>query len=76
MILNFNQSRLTANYYASKDKYPDVIVYSQNAQDVQNAVRFALCHHLPIRVRSDGHNHEGFSTGTGVVLVNFLARFF
>jgi FAD/FMN-containing dehydrogenase len=66
----FNQARLTANYYTSKDKYPDVIVYCQNAQDVQNAIRFASCHHLPIRVRSGGHNHEGFSTGTGVVLID------
>lgn len=66
----YNEARLVSNYYTSRDKYPDVIVYSKNTLDVQNAIRFALCHHLPIRVRSGGHNHEGFSTGTGVVLID------
>ncbi|MCL9685638.1 FAD-binding oxidoreductase [Legionella maioricensis] len=67
---DYNQARLVSNYYTSRDKYPEIIVYCQNTQDVQNAIRFALCRHLPIRVRSGGHNHEGFSTGTGVVLID------
>jgi len=56
----YNQARLVSNFYTSKNKYPDVIVYCQNTQDVQNAVKWARCHKMPIRVRSGGHNHEGF----------------
>lgn len=67
---DYNQARLASNYYTSRNKYPDVIVYCQNTQDVQNAIKFARCHQLPIRVRSGGHNHEGFSTGNGVVVID------
>ena len=29
---------------------------------------WALCKKLPIRIKSGGHNHEGFSTGNGIVI--------
>lgn len=64
----YEKSRLISNYYTSKDSQPDVIVYCQNSQDVQNAVKWALCKKIPIRIRSGGHNHEGFSTGKGLVI--------
>lgn len=64
----YNKSRLVSNYYTSKDKHPDAIVYCKSTLDVQNAVKWALCKKLPIRIRSGGHNHEGFSTGKGVVI--------
>lgn len=66
--VNYNEARLVSNYYSSKNQYPDVIVYCQNTQDVQNAVKWARCHRKRIRVRSGGHNHEAFSTGSGVVI--------
>lgn len=64
----YEEGRLVSNYYPSKNKFPDVIVYCQNTQDVQNAVKWARCHQIPIRIRSGGHNHEAFSTGTGMVI--------
>ena len=64
----YEKSRLISNYYTSKDSQPEVIVYCQNTQDVQNAVKWALCKKIPIRIRSGGHNHEGFSTGSGLVI--------
>lgn len=64
----YEQSRLVSNYYTSKNSHPDAIVYVQNTQDVQNAVKWALCKKLPVRIRSGGHNHEGFSTGNGLVI--------
>ena len=67
---HYDQGRLVSNYYTSKNKYPNVIVYCQNAQDVQNAVRWARCHKTPIRVRSGGHHHEGYSTGNGVIVID------
>lgn len=67
---NYDKARLVSNYYTSKNSFPNVIVYCQTTQDVQNAVKWARCHNLPIRVRSGGHNHEGFSTGTGVIVID------
>lgn len=67
---NYDKARLVSNYYPSKNSYPDVIVYCQSTRDVQNAIRWARCHKVPIRVRSGGHNHEGFSTGTGVIIID------
>jgi len=64
----FDRARLVSNYYTSKNSRPDAIVYCKNTQDVQNAVKWALCKKLPVRVRSGGHNHEGFSTGQGLVI--------
>ncbi len=66
----YNVARLVSNYYTSKDKFPEVIVYCQNTKDVQNAVIWARTHKVPIRVRSGGHNHEAFSTGTGVIVID------
>jgi FAD/FMN-containing dehydrogenase len=66
----YEKARLVSNYYSSMDSRPKAIVYCQNVQDVQNAVKWARCHHVPIRIRSGGHNHEGFSTGTDVVVID------
>lgn len=67
---NYEKARLVSNYYTSKDKFPHVIVYCQNTRDVQNAVLWARCNKMPIRIRSGGHHHEGYSTGNGVVLID------
>lgn len=66
----YNQARIVSNYYSSKNKFPDVIVYCQNQNDVQNAVKWARCHKKTIRIRSGGHNHEAFSTGTGIIVID------
>lgn len=65
---SYDKSRLVSNYYTSKNSYPDVIIYCKSTQDVQNAVKWALCKNIPVRIRSGGHNHEGFSTGKGLVI--------
>lgn len=66
----YDEDRLDSNYYTSKDKFPEVIVYCRDTKDVQNAIKWARCHEVPIRVRSGGHNHEAFSTGTGVIVID------
>lgn len=66
----YEAARLVSNYYPSKNKFPDLIVYCQNTQDVQNAVKWARCNNKPIRIRSGGHNHEAFSTGTGTIVID------
>lgn len=66
----YEQARLVSNYYASKYKRPSAIVYCQNTQDVQNAVKWARCNNMTVHIRSGGHNHEGFSTGDNVLLID------
>lgn len=67
---NYDKARLVSNYYNSKGKFPKVIVYAQSTQDVQNAVLWARCNKVPLRIRSGGHNHEGYSTGEGALLID------
>lgn len=66
----YDKARLVSNFYPSKNKFPNVIVYSQNVDDVQNAVKWARCHKKFIRIRSGGHNHEAFSTGSDVIVID------
>lgn len=66
----YDRSRRVSNYYASKKKFPQAIVYCNNVEDVQNAILWAKCQKIPIRIRSGGHNHEGFSTGDKVVVID------
>lgn len=67
---SYEKARLVSNYYTSKNKFPKVIVYCQNIHDIQNAILWARCHDIPIRIRSGGHNHEGYSTGNGVIVID------
>lgn len=66
----YDQGRLVSNYYTSKERFPKVIVYCQNTNDVQNAVRWARCQQVPIRIRSGGHQHEGYSTATDAIVID------
>ncbi len=47
------------------NKYPLIIVFAQNAKDVSNAIRWARCRDIPIRLRSGRHNYEGLSVLNG-----------
>lgn len=51
------------------NKFPLVIVYAQETQDVVNAVHWARYRNVPIRVRSGGHSYEGLSVvDAGIVI--------
>jgi len=41
------------------NRFPLVIVFAQETQDVANAVRWARFRAVPIRMRSDLHNYGG-----------------
>ncbi|BCJ94296.1 hypothetical protein acsn021_18650 [Anaerocolumna cellulosilytica] len=51
-------------------KYPLVIVYCRNKKDVSNAVVWARKHSIPIRIRSGGHNYEGYSNGDYLLVID------
>lgn len=52
------------------ERYPIIIVYCYNEEDVANAIKWARLNELPIRIRSGGHHYEGFSTGNDVVVID------
>ena len=52
------------------EKYPLVIIYCYNDEDVINAIKWARDNSIEIRVRSGGHNYEGYSTGNDVVVID------
>lgn len=49
------------NLNLSIPKFPCIIVFCQNGQDVVNALKWAREHDVPFRIRSGRHSYENFS---------------
>lgn len=64
----YNKARQEWN--RSIQKYPRAIVYCKDVCDVKNAVCWAREQCAGIRLRTGGHNYEGFSTGDGVLVID------
>jgi FAD/FMN-containing dehydrogenase len=52
------------------DKYPRAIVYCYTTGDVANAVLWSRRQGVELRIRSGGHNYEGFSVGDNVLVID------
>ena len=65
---SYEESRKSWN--RAIEKYPLVIVYCYNKDDICNAMSWARENSLPIRIRSGCHNYEGYSTGNDVVVID------
>ncbi|MEH6889674.1 FAD-binding oxidoreductase [Bacillus sp. JJ864] len=63
----YNAARMEFNTFFNK--FPLIIVFAQNTQDVANAVRWARYRDVPIRIRSGRHSYEGLSVvDAGIVI--------
>ena len=51
-------------------KFPMAIIYCFTVKDVSNAVCWARQNNVGIRIRSGGHNYEGFSTGNHILVID------
>lgn len=51
-------------------QFPIIIVYCGSKCDVSNAVVWAREHCVPIRIRSGGHNYEGYSNGDCTLVID------
>ncbi len=51
-------------------KFPLAIVYCTNREDISNAIHWARRHCIPLRIRSGGHNYEGYSNGNGALVID------
>lgn len=54
----------------SIQKFPAAIIYCTNEEDVRKGIHYAKRHGLPVRVRSGGHNYEGFSVGNRALVID------
>lgn len=52
------------------DRYPALLVYCTNADDILNAIDFARNTDLPITVRGGGHSMVGLSVSNGAVVID------
>jgi len=64
----YNQARQEWN--RTIQKFPLLIVYCQNKYDVSNAVLWSVKNRVPLRIRSGGHNYEGYSVGNAVIVID------
>lgn len=63
----YNAARKEFNTFFNR--FPRVIVFAQETKDVVNAIRWARCRDIPIRMRSGRHNYEGLSVvDAGIVI--------
>lgn len=64
----YNEARQVWN--RAIQRFPLAIVYCNDKTDVANAVTWARQHCVPIRIRSGGHNYEGYSIGNDVLVID------
>lgn len=52
------------------EKYPLVLCYCRNEEDIRNAILWARKHEMAIRIRSGRHHYDGYSTGNDVLVID------
>ncbi len=65
---NYNEAR--QGYNRAIQQYPLVIDYCSNKRDVANAVNWSRKFNVPLRIRSGGHNYEGYSNGNCTLVID------
>ncbi len=66
--LQYEESRKMWN--RATEKYPLLIVYCKNNEEVRNAILWAKANEVAIRIRSGGHHYDGYSTGNNVMVID------
>lgn len=67
---NPEYERARQEYNEAVNAYPVVIVYCFNPCDVANAILWSREHEIKLRIRSGGHNYEGYSIGTNKLVID------
>lgn len=57
-------------YNLSINKFPLAINYCYKQEDVCVAIKWCRRNNVNIRIRTGGHNYEGYSTGNGVLIID------
>lgn len=53
-----------------KKSYPLAIVYCENSEHIQRCLLFAKLYKLVFRIRSGGHNHEGYCSANNALVID------
>ena len=53
-------------------KFPRIIVFCQNTNDVVNALKWVKENHVPFRIRSGRHSYENFSLVNGGLVIDVV----
>lgn len=61
---------LRQGYNRAIQQYPLILNDCRSVADVSNAVKWARTYDVPLRIRSGGHNYEGYSNGDGVLVID------
>lgn len=67
---NYTYEEDRAAWNRAIEKFPLVIIYCINEEDISNAIIWARSYSLEIRIRSGRHHYEGYSTGDNVVVID------
>lgn len=57
-------------YNRAISKFPVALVYCYNSFDVANAVKWCRKNNVELRIRTGGHNYEGYSTANGLLVID------
>lgn len=57
-------------YNEAVNSYPIAIVYCFDPCDITHAIVWSRDHGIKLRIRSGGHNYEGYSTGTDKLVID------
>jgi len=61
---------LRLEYNRDINKFPLAIVYCYDPIDVSNAIKWCKRNHIELRIRTGGHNYEGYSTDNDVLVID------
>lgn len=67
---NFEYEESRKCWNRAIEKYPLIINYCNDKEDVSNAIKWARKNAVPFRIRSGCHNYEGFSTGNDLFVID------
>ena len=67
---NFEYEESRKCWNRAIEKYPLIINYCNDKEDVSNAIKWARKNTVPFRIRSGCHNYEGFSTGNDLFVID------
>lgn len=61
---------LRHDYNLDINKFPLALVYCYDSKDVSNAIKWCIKNNVGLRVRSGGHNYEGYSIGNDILVID------
>ena len=63
---------LRLEYNLDINKFPLAIVYCYDPIDVTNAIQWSKQNNIELRIRTRGHNYEGYSTDNDVLIIDTM----